>query len=161
MSELILMCGIPASGKSTMIKQEVEKLHSNYRIISRDAIRFSMVSSDEDYFSRETEVFDRFIKQINNALSFEIEHIYVDATHVSKGSRHKVLSKLTIPPGVNLRVVVMTIPVHVALNRNANRQGRARVPDIAVRRMFKGFEMPQLDEFEEYGFNKVSIVKKG
>ena len=57
-----LMCGIPGSGKSTWAKK---RLMENGGIwISRDEVRFSMVKEDEDYFSKECEVFDKFIANI-------------------------------------------------------------------------------------------------
>ena len=64
-----LMCGIPGSGKSTWIKK---RLMENGGIwISRDEVRFSMVKEDEDYFSKECEVFDKFISNICEALTMK------------------------------------------------------------------------------------------
>ena len=60
MNKLYLMVGIPGSGKSTFIAntKEVRTL-----IVSRDAIRFSMVSEGESYFKKEKEVFNTFINR--------------------------------------------------------------------------------------------------
>ena len=84
-SKLYLMMGIPGSGKSTYLKTRfIERL----RVISRDEIRFSMVKEDEEYFSKEKEVYAEFISQIKEALKFEAE-VFADATHLNETSRAK------------------------------------------------------------------------
>lgn len=59
MKKIYLLCGIPGSGKSTWAKNHLD---DNSIWISRDLIRFSMVSEEEEYFSKEKEVFKEFIK---------------------------------------------------------------------------------------------------
>ena len=50
MSTVYLLCGVPASGKSTYCKNNVPK---DAVYVSRDVIRFSMVKPNEPYFSKE------------------------------------------------------------------------------------------------------------
>ena len=65
MKRIYLLCGIPGSGKSTWAKSQLD----NKSIwISRDQIRFSMVSESGEYFSKEKEVFRESIKEINLAI---------------------------------------------------------------------------------------------
>ena len=51
MKKVWLMCGIPASGKSTWAREHQEMFGGV--IVSRDEIRFSIVKDDEEYFSHE------------------------------------------------------------------------------------------------------------
>ena len=67
MANLYLMCGVPGAGKSTFIKKRTRLDHAV--VVSRDAIRFSIVKPDEEYFSHEDEVVKIFWEQINKALA--------------------------------------------------------------------------------------------
>ena len=52
---LVLMCGAPGSGKTTIAKK---LMCNNDLYISRDEIRYSMISNEYEYFSKEKEVFN-------------------------------------------------------------------------------------------------------
>ena len=136
-----LTSGLPGSGKSTWIKEQLNKKGGFWA--SRDAVRFSMVGEDEPYFCREDEVFNEWIRQICEALSNPmIEDIYIDATHLNDRSRNKTLSRL---PKENIREitnVVFAIPIETCLERNRQRTGRAVVPDEVILNMAKSFKAP-------------------
>ena len=51
MRELFIICGVPGSGKSTFLRNYVKEPSSV--VISRDAIRFSLLKEDSDYFEYE------------------------------------------------------------------------------------------------------------
>lgn len=151
MAKIIMMCGAPGSGKSTYATEHKDK---NDMYISRDLVRFSLVSEDEDYFSKETMVFNKFIDLINMSLQMEnIENIWVDATHLTKKSRTKVIRRI-LPKYSSIEVVFINVPEQVCLYRNSLREGRAVVPEGQVRRMFESIEEPSLKE----GFSKITIV---
>ena len=137
-----LMCGIPGSGKSTWVKK---RLMENGGIwISRDEVRFSMIREDEDYFSKENEVFDKFIANICEALKSPLaENIYIDATHISDKARKKVLNRLPKDNIDEVIYVVFKVPMEVCLERNALRTGREVVPESAIYNMAKSFKMPK------------------
>lgn len=84
MANLYLMCGIPGSGKSTFLKNKIR--NNNSVIISRDAIRFSIVKPNEEYFSHEDEVLEIFWNQINEALAAN-KTVYVDQTSLTPRAR--------------------------------------------------------------------------
>lgn len=164
--ELRIMVGIPGCGKSTWANKEVNYLEADgihAVIISRDAVRHSFVGDANPnsgaYFNREKEVFNAFITEINEALEAGIDHVFVDATHISQQSRAKLLGRLRPDPSTDLVFEVMECSLETCLARNATRTGFARVPDSAIRNMAKGYKPPTLDEFQnyKYGFNNVKI----
>lgn len=136
------MSGIPGSGKSTWVKQQITKTGGIW--CSRDAVRFSMVREDEPYFERENEVFNAWISQICEALTNPlVENIYVDATHLNDRSREKTLSRLPKENVEEIINVVFKVPIEICLERNAQRTGREVVPEDAIRNMEKSFKMPK------------------
>lgn len=136
------MSGLPGSGKSTWVKEQLNNKGGFWA--SRDAVRFSMVAEDEPYFERENEVFNAWIAQICEALSNPmIEDIYIDATHLNDRSREKTLSRLPKENINKITNVVFLVPIEICLERNAQRTGREVVPEDAIRNMQKSFKMPK------------------
>ena len=138
MSDLILLMGIPGSGKTTIAKK-LAGPRDTY--ISRDEIRYSLVNENEEYFSREKEVVDTFAKLVDNALTTTDRYVFADATHLNCGSRLKLLTKLTNRPE-HIYILFIDTPLNIALERNAKREGRARVPKDAIIKMFQSISMP-------------------
>ena len=148
-----MMVGAPGSGKSSWA-EEVVKCCPDANIVSRDKARFSMLSDKDDYFSKENEVFNEFISQIADSVKHH-QITIVDATHMNKKGRNKVFSRLTSTlENVTKKAVVMNTTLGTCLARNANREGRALVPESAIARMYKGFEMPTKEE----GFEQIVII---
>ena len=149
---LYLMCGIPGSGKSTYILNQITAHGGTW--ISRDTIRFLKFKDDNDkYFSHEKEVFKEFVSQIQEAMDNTYsEDIYVDATHINKKSREKLFNKLNINKDkIKLIGVNFIIPLNTCLERNSKREGRRKVPESAIIKMYEDFEPITTDE----GFEKV------
>ena len=138
---VLLVSGLPGSGKTTWIKSRVEKDGGVW--CSRDNVRFAMLNDSEAYFSHENDVFNEWIAQIRAALADpQVENIYVDATHLNDRSRNKTLNKLPKDNIDKIINVVFATPVEVCLERNAQRTGRARVPDEVILNMAKSFKAP-------------------
>lgn len=160
-----MLVGIPASSKSThanLIKDLCGYTHDSCEIISRDAIRKELIGEGE-YFSKEKQVFNTFIKKINEAIDNKIDTIVIDATHINKASRHKVLSRLKNYEDYNLIVEVFLIDLEKALERNSKREGFARVPDSAIINMYNSFEEPSLNGEEkliQYNFSTIEIIRR-
>ena len=142
MSKLRMMMGCPGAGKSTYAK----KMKSEYDVyVSRDEIRFSLVSEDEPYFSRENEVFAKFVEAIDEGLRAN-KTVWADATHLNKGSRMKLLNALKEKPD-DIEIVYIKVPLERCLEQNAMRKGtRAYVPEDVLRDMHKHTSMPKYQE---------------
>lgn len=136
--------GLPGSGKTSWCKRQFSKLRRGKAIWhSRDEVRFQMVGEDEDYFSKEKQVFKKWIQGIQQSLNDStILDIYVDATHLTKDSRKKLLHALTIPKGVEIIWVVFNVPFEVCKHRNGLRTGRLRVPEEALEEMARKVTYP-------------------
>lgn len=163
MKTLYLMCGLPGSGKSSLIQHILDRnkqLNEQYVVISRDRIRKNLIGNG-DYFSKETEVFQEFINLINFSLTNNnnYTHIFIDATHISQKSRAKVLSQLKISVKTNFKVLWVDTPLQTCLKNNEQRQGFEYVPKSVIRRLNIQFEAPIKEEFENYGFNNIEICK--
>lgn len=152
MTNLVLMMGAPGSGKSTFAKS---LLRHDDEYISRDAIRYSMVKENEDYFSKENEVMKVFIQKVDYAIAHCKGDVYADATHLTPSSRGKLLNNLKNK--ANIVVIYMDTDLETTLAQNDLRTGREKVPKSAVIKMHNSIIMPQ--KFE--GISKVLIVKNG
>ena len=136
---LYLMMGVPGSGKSTYVKNI---LKDGDIYISRDEIRYSLLTEEDDYFAKENEVIKIFIDNIDKSLVNEeyCGDVYADATHLSPKSRAQVLNQLKNKDKVS--VIYLDIPLNIILERNAQRKGRALVPENVVRRMYNSIILP-------------------
>ena len=140
--KVYLTVGIPASGKTSFIRDRIAKNGGVH--ISRDEVRFSILKDEDSYFGKETEVFEAFVQKIQNAIYDENgpNDIYVDATHISFGSRRKILNRLNFA-GVKERIFLyFDVPIEVALERNSHRTGRALVPESSMMSMFENITKP-------------------
>ena len=134
---LYILCGPAASGKSTFSHSLVRD-KTSYKIVSRDTIRFSLVNENEEYFSKEKEVFRTYITEIQQAIDDGVNIIIADATHINEVSRNKLLDNLNTKE-YHIIPVNFKTPLNVCLERNNGRIGRAKVPRNAVRRQFYNF----------------------
>ena len=152
--KLFVMCGNAGCGKSTWIKNNLHTFEGYTSVVSRDEIRFLLVPEGEDYFSKETEVYAKFIKDIQFGLEYA-DNVIVDATHINEGSRGKLLRRIG-PALKNVEViaVVIKVPLKVSLDQNEKRKGsRAYVPRSTIRRMYHQFTIPTFEE----GFDKIYV----
>ena len=152
--KLMIMVGLPGSGKSTFARHYVEQSPLMSTIwVSRDDIRYSFLSDGDEYFSKEKEVFDFFVKAINEGLE-KGKKVIADATHLNSRSRKKLLSRITVP-NIQIEAWVMDTPLEECLKNNAKRSGRACVPDKVIFDMFQNFEYPTFEE----GFTTIATIK--
>ncbi len=151
MSDIYLMCGVPGSGKSTFLKNNVN-LDSSI-VISRDEIRFSLLKPDEEYFSHEKEVVNILWKQINEAIATS-KNVFIDQTSLTPKSRKWILTHIQ---GYNhANAIWIDENLDICLKRNEMRRGtRAYVPPHDIRQMYTRFIPPSLTE----GFYRIYRYK--
>ena len=151
--KVYLLSGPPASGKSTWIRAH---LTPGSEWISRDNVRFAILADEDDYFAHEDDVFDTFINYINQTLeNDDIHTIYVDATHLNKRSRDKVLRRVHKDNICDLTCVCFDVPLAVCHARNNLRSGRSKVPASAIDNMYNSYRHP--DKNQEH-FDHILVV---
>ena len=152
MPELIMLCGIPTSGKSTYVeKLKKMKYWENAVVLSTD-------SYIEEYAKRVgqtyNEVFDDVIPDATRELELELnmakdkgKDIIWDQTNLSVKTRRKKLLKL--PSFYRRNAVYFEVSLEDALERNKHREGKF-IPESILKRMWHQFEIPTRNEDFDY-----------
>lgn len=155
---LYIISGVPGSGKDYFLNQYFGN-SSNVKIISRDIIRFSLIENDDEYFSKESLVFSKFCKAIREAFN-EYNIVIANATHLNERSRNKLLNSLgkDFLKDKIINCIYMDVPLKVALERNAKREGLSLVPEDAIKRMYESAHRPNYGE--RYEYDKIYIVNE-
>lgn len=143
---LYIAVGAPNSGKTSLIDFRVETFGGVH--ISRDEIRFNLLKDDDKYFEHEGEVFTTFVNDIQKTLDNEDgpADVYADATHLNKRSRKKLINKLDLSNVDKIIILWFDLTLPVLLERNENREGRSKVPESAITRMFDSMDVPTVTE---------------
>ena len=151
--QVFLLSGIPGSGKSTWIR---DRMIPGAEWISRDNVRFAILSDEDDYFAHEDDVFDTFINYINQTLEKEEIHtVYIDATHLNQRSRDKVMRRIHMDNVKRVTCVCFDVPLEICYCRNNLRAGRSRVPETAIYNMYQSYRIPNK---ETENFDRIIIV---
>lgn len=141
MNRLIIMVGIPGSGKSSYAKKLLEA-NPSWEYVSRDEVRYEFVTDQAHYYDHENDVYREFCNRIDKFLLQE-KTVIADATHLTKGSREKLIQNLQVIPD-EVYAVVMKTPFEVCMQRNSARQGITRVPDKSMYSMKSRYRVPNM-----------------
>lgn len=146
--EIILLCGVPTSGKSTY----AEKLKK------MDYWEQAVVLSSDNYIQKVAEeqqktyddVFKNTIGEATefmwDQLKFAIHEgldIIVDRTNLTQKTRKQFLSR--IPNYYRKTAVYFEIGLKEALERNKHREGKI-IPEKVLKSMYHSFEIPKNTE---------------
>jgi len=145
MTKLIMMIGLPASGKSTIAKNISKSIEAN--IHSSDELRLEMYGS-YNVFDKNSELFNKLHKRILNDLGNSINVIY-DATNLSLKKRRAFLA--TVPNNVFIEAIVVATDIHKCLMRDSNR--KKIVGKNVILKMWENFQFP----LETEGFDNIEI----
>lgn len=149
MATLYVMIGPPGSGKTTWAT-EFRKNRLKMVYVSRDAIRLSIITDEEHYFSHEDEVYDKFVDTLVDSLSVGVDTI-ADATHLSGGARDKLINALEAKgmtkDRYDLIFVFMSTDTETCIARDDLREGRAHVTRSVIRRMALQCTLPDVREY--------------
>lgn len=138
------LCGIPASGKTTLAKQLAEQHDAT--IHSIDDIPNAWGSSDLDGAFRR-----QWMENIRNDLHSG-NSVVCDSTAVTSISRKWILKELSDFDCEKI-LCIKVVPVEVCAQRNANRD--RKVPEENILDMAKVLEAPTKDE----GWDRILVYK--
>lgn len=136
--ELVIFVGLQGSGKSTFYRQRYAETHA---LVSKDLLRSG---GNRDARQR---------RRIEEAFAAG-KSVVVDNTNVRREDREGLV---TLARAHGATVVCLYFPpdVRASLERNRRREGRARVPDVAIHATAKRLEPPTLAE----GFDRLAVVR--
>ena len=164
MNNLYVLCGIPGCGKSTWTHNRLKEKNLSpdpkWDYVSRDEVRFSIIDEEDDYFAKEKQVFNEYIRRICEKLDDPyLTNVIADATHLNEVSRNKLINAIRRnrckDKPLHITMVYFDIPLEVCKFRKNKRLGRARVPDEVMDKMYRSLEFPQLRE----GLERIEIVR--
>ena len=145
---LILLCGIPGSGKTTYAKKYIEE-HDDTIHISSDEIRKELWG-DEAIQGDNNEVFllmqSRTIEALNNGLS-----VIYDATNVTRKDRSYIIA--LCPKFVKIECHIVWAPISHCIYRDEFMRKRT-VGKAVIDKMLKRFQAPWYDE----GIHDIKII---
>ena len=147
--ELIMLIGIPTSGKSTFTNQQKYK---DYVRVSSDDILQEIAKERQQSYNTIFKGNIRFaqiamMKVLRKAVE-ENKNILWDQTNLTRKQRREKLKH--IPAHYKKTAVYFVVPLETALKRNTQRPGKVIPPEV-LERMIKEYELPTLEE----GFDEI------
>jgi predicted kinase len=135
--ELVIFTGLPGSGKSTYYREHYAATHVH---VSKDLMP-NVRARDE-----------RQWREIEAALAAG-RSVVVDNTNPSRDARAPLIA-LGRRFGAKIVGIFFDVEARVCIMRNRGREGRARVPDVAIFTTRKKLQPPALDE----GFDELHMI---
>lgn len=145
-SKLIIMCGLSASGKSTIAKELAIK--HNACIVSSDSIREEICRDVADQ-SKNEEVFKIFHKRIREYLNKE-QNVIADATNITMKSRRAIIENVR---KLDVEKICYIIPKKFKDCIRDNRNRKHPVPEEVIAAQRSKFQIP----FKEEGWEEIII----
>jgi predicted kinase len=136
--KVIFACGIPASGKSTWVRQESQRLSTSSTIISRDIIRRKYNET-----LSEIEVSKLFDKEIMLAMTNpSITYVFIDNTNLKQCYIVDIMNKCEqYNYQCDFFIKVFDTPYEECIERNSKRYGKERVSEQVMQRMKNNFDI--------------------
>jgi predicted kinase len=138
---LLLLVGIPGSGKSTWAKGWVSS-HPRYQIVSTDAIRAEIYGNEViqgDWWQIWETVVARWRAGVTAISRGDLDGVIYDATNARRRHRREAIAAARQVGFTHITLVWFDVPLGVALARNRGRS-RQVPPDIvaAMHRQLQG-----------------------
>jgi len=152
--ELVMMVGIPGSGKSTYVQQLKEK---GYEVINPDAIRFELTGDMADQ-SQNKRVWDLTYERLVKLLKSG-RNAVLDATNVNLSNRRKFMNAVKEEvPNVVFKAIVVNVDKEEAIRRVQKRvsEGGLDIPSDVMDRMYNNMQLNP--PTEEEGFETIEII---
>lgn len=149
MKKLILMCGIPASGKSTTATI-LSACMNNAPIVSMDDIREHLFGTRKCQKQGDL-VYNLAVNRVIR-LFRDSDIVIFDATNRSARTRKQVIQDIQDCVDCCVYCIFVNTPLDIALNRNLNRDESIQVLPVVICRMYETLQPPTN---EEYSYEKI------
>ena len=151
---LIVMCGLPGSGKSLYANTYAEN-HDCCVVVSTDSIRKELLGDENDQ-SDGWMIFMTAYTRMNKAL-YDGKTVIFDATNLTHNNRRKVIRYYRSAfPEVKLVCACMLTPLLICIERDKNRD--RTVGKDKIEAMSRRFTYPTKEEgWDDVVFNKVTL----
>ena len=150
--EVVILVGLPASGKSTWAWENYINTNNNFSIISRDSFieEVSGLTYSEKWQKADQNKINNLLEdRLRDVVKYPTVSTIVDMTHMSKKSRRKSLSHFG--PEYKKKAVVFLTDLQTLSERNSNREGKA-IPQEVIEKMMRSFYLPTMEEIDEIEF---------
>ena len=136
---LILLVGVPGSGKTTYAKNYIEKAPNTIHL-SSDGIRAELYG-DESIQGNPADVFSLMQKRTIEALN-DGQNVIYDATNITRKDRACIIG--ICPKFAKVEAHIIWSPIEECIKRDANRD--RTVGKEVIDKMLKKFQAPYYDE---------------
>lgn len=147
--KLILLVGIPGSGKTTYAENYIPDYPKEAKHFSSDLIRKELYGN-ESIQGNPAEVFSLMQKRAIEALNEGCDVIY-DATNITRKDRAGIIN--ACPKFAKIEAHIIWAPIETCIERDASRE--RTVGKEVIDRMLKRFQAPYYDE----GIDEIVIVR--
>jgi predicted kinase len=144
-NKLIMMVGIPGSGKSTYAEKIAKQ--ENAVVVSSDKMREELFG-DVSEQRKNRRLFGEMYKRVSSYLS-QGRNVILDSTNLSSSKRSYILRKFK--PYLKVCYYI-EVPLSKAINNNMNRE--RHVPEHVIRRSFDMLQEPAFIE----GWDEIHII---
>ena len=152
MSKLIVLSGVPGSGKSYFSKLLRKKKVGHIYVVSSDSLR-DMVTGSQRNLSEEQLIWKMYYELAKVYADDPRGIVILDATNASLKYRIDAVRELKSHFD-ETDLVLFDIPKEVVIKQNLERE--FPVPEVVLEEYFEAFQLPQVEDYEF--FNNVYIT---
>lgn len=127
--KLIVLIGVPGSGKTTLALKIAEK---GFHYLNADSIRLELYGNEIEQGDKE-EVFSIFFQRLESAMG-EGKNIIIDNTNLNPKQRKPIIDRAEKYEYQDVQLWLLDIPLDVCLERNKSRE--RVVPEDIIANMF-------------------------
>lgn len=145
--ELIIMVGVSGSGKSVVAKQMVDRGRGDIMRLNRDTLRLMLWNNVQWSSHLENKARD-IQKNAATVLLQQGVSVIIDDTNCSRNVRQK-WEEFAKENRAKFRIVTMTTPLDVCIERDSKREGKEKVGEGVIRRQHKDLTTVKVQPREE------------
>ena len=153
MNKLVVLSGIPGSGKSYFSQTVKEIKGTHVYIVSSDQLRKEMMGSQRN-LSKDNEMWKIFY-ELPKVYAYDSDALTIlDATHIKSSYRLRVFNDMKNYYN-EVYLVYFTLDKEKVFEQNKERE--YPVPDYVLENFYQEFELPSDEEMKS--FNRVYVIK--